>query len=73
MTRFTSTLTLAACLTVAFVNTASVNNGGRATIRVKPTQAIQSALNTAPARAKVIVDAGTYYDNWSSRLTVSSK
>ncbi|KAL2072693.1 hypothetical protein VTL71DRAFT_12036 [Oculimacula yallundae] len=62
MTRISSALALAVCLALATVNTVSGENG-RATIRVRPTQTIQDALNTAPAGAKVIVDAGTYYEN----------
>ncbi|KAH7364059.1 pectin lyase fold/virulence factor [Rhexocercosporidium sp. MPI-PUGE-AT-0058] len=61
MTRFTSTLGLAVCLAITLITPASANNE-RTTIRVRPTQVIQNALNTAPAGAKVIVDAGTYYE-----------
>ncbi|KAH7417433.1 pectin lyase fold/virulence factor [Cadophora sp. MPI-SDFR-AT-0126] len=59
MARFTSTFALAL---VALIDIASAHNGGRATIRVRPTECIQKALNTAPAGSKVIVDAGTYYE-----------
>lgn len=62
MTRLTSTLALAVCLATALIAPASANNRGRATIRVRPTQVIQDVLETAPAGAKVIVDAGTYYE-----------
>ncbi|KAG4437851.1 hypothetical protein IFR05_006653 [Cadophora sp. M221] len=62
MTRFTSTLALAVCLATALITPASAHNGGRATIRVRPTQVIQDVLKTAPAGAKVIVDPGTYYE-----------
>ncbi|KAK0119314.1 hypothetical protein ONS95_008158 [Cadophora gregata] len=61
MARFTSTFALALAA-FAGVATAHNNNGGRATIRVRPTQCIQQALRTAPAGSKVIVDEGTYYE-----------